>query len=544
MTTTRTRGATEHPTAGPPTGRRRWRRAAPATIVAAAMVSTGLALAPAASAVPSLSATGTSVTTVSSSTTTTLAGYSFSNAQSGDTLQVTISTDVGTLNLPTTTGLTLAFGYTTYSGATISFTGNQANLNADLPSLQLLSGPNQGKTAHITMNAFTQQQNLTYSAPNQHFYEYVPAGNVTWTAAATAAANKTYGGLQGYIATIPNDAVNNFVGSKIQGATNVWFGARSYSNTGGYARLWKWYAGPLVGQTVSACTAATGACSFSTGTDGLNGNAYSHWASGEPNNAGSTENSAVTNWSGSVGNWNDLADSSNSISGYLVEYGDLATGYTVAPAGTASVSNSITITGPPSAPVGPTASLSGTTATVSWTAPTNSGYGTVSGYTVTASPGGATCTPSPATATSCQIGGLTKGTAYTFAVTATNEFGAGAAATTAAVTPRSVPGAPTAAVSGHGNGSLQLSIIPPGRQRRRDDHPLPGVHRRWHHLDHAHHLRHQPAHGEHLRPRERDLLPRHRAGEQQPGRRRRECRRERHPVHCGVRADRRDRHPG
>ncbi len=425
------------------------------------MVSGGLVLAPAASAVPSLSVTGTSVTTVGSNTTTTLAGYAFANAQSGDTLQVTIATDVGSLTLPTTTGLTLAYGYTAYSGATISFTGNQVDINTDLASLQLVSGANSGKTAHITVNAFTQQQNLTYSAPNQHFYEYVPSTNITWSAAATAASSKTYGGLQGYIATIPNDAVNNFVGSKIQGATNVWFGARSYSNTGGYARLWKWYAGPLVGQTVSACTAATGACSFSTGTDGLNGNAYSHWASGEPNNAGSTENSAVTNWSGSIGNWNDLADSSSNISGYLVEYGDLATGYTVAPAGTASVSNSITITGPPSAPVGPTASLSGTTATVSWTAPTNSGYGTVSGYTVTASPGGATCTPNPATATGCQIGGLTKGTPYTFAVTATNEFGTGAAATTAAVTPRSVPGAPTATVSGHGNGSLQLSIIPP-----------------------------------------------------------------------------------
>ncbi len=76
---------------------------------------------------------------------------------------------------------------------------------------------------------------------------------------------------------------------------------------------------------------------------------------------------------------------------------------------------------------------------VSWNAPTNMGASAITSYTMTATPGGATATVN-APGTRALITGLTDGTAYTFAITATNLQGAGSAAITgSAITPVSGP---------------------------------------------------------------------------------------------------------
>jgi hypothetical protein len=56
---------------------------------------------------------------------------------------------------------------------------------------------------------------------------------------------------------------------------------------------------------------------------------YASWAFGEPNEGGvGGEDYAVTNWQGSLGLWNDLAnDPSQTIGGYIAEFSEPVGGY-------------------------------------------------------------------------------------------------------------------------------------------------------------------------------------------------------------------------
>ena len=99
----------------------------------------------------------------------------------------------------------------------------------------------------------------------------------------------------------------------------------------------------------------------------------------------------------------------------------------------------ITPPGVPDAPTSVTATPGNGRATVSWTAPA-SPASPIIGYRVTSAPGGFTCTTSAVApdvpATSCEVTGLSNGTAYSFSVTATNAFGVSPASDASApVTP-------------------------------------------------------------------------------------------------------------
>ena len=91
-----------------------------------------------------LSGADASVTLVPPSTTlapttgtTALAGASVAGYAPTQQLLVSLSTTMGTLSLSQTTGLTLSYGYGSFSGSSFSFTGLESDVNAALSSLAL-----------------------------------------------------------------------------------------------------------------------------------------------------------------------------------------------------------------------------------------------------------------------------------------------------------------------------------------------------------------------------------------------------------------------
>jgi titin len=123
-------------------------------------------------------------------------------------------------------------------------------------------------------------------------------------------------------------------------------------------------------------------------------------------------------------------------------------------------STAITLPDVPGAPTGVSAVASAGQATVTWTAPLSTGGLPITGYTVTSSPGSVVVTTTGAT--SAIVTGLTNGTSYTFTVYATNAVGNGPSSSpSTAVTPLSVPGAPTNVLATAGVGQATVSWTAP-----------------------------------------------------------------------------------
>jgi hypothetical protein len=117
----------------------------------------------------------------------------------------------------------------------------------------------------------------------------------------------------------------------------------------------------------------------------------------------------------------------------------------------------------PGAPTGVTGEPGDGSVALSWTPPGEDGGRPVTEYAVRAyDPAGAVARTYTATGTTLVAGGLTNGTAYTFDVRAVNAAGTGAASPrSAAVTPRTLPGAPTIGAPTAGTGSATVRWTPP-----------------------------------------------------------------------------------
>lgn len=153
-----------------------------------------------------------------------------------------------------------------------------------------------------------------YLATTQHYYEFVPAIGITWTAARDAAAMRTFYGLQGYLATLTTAEEAALLGEQATGAG--WIGASDAAVEG----QWRWVTGPEAGTLFWS-----GAVNGST-TPPYN---YANWNTSEPNNSGGEDYAHINApGQGFDGSWNDLSNTGASSGnyqpkGYLVEYGGM-----------------------------------------------------------------------------------------------------------------------------------------------------------------------------------------------------------------------------
>ena len=234
-----------------------------------------------------------------------------------------------------TSGLTLSYGFSSWQNMkSIAFTGTIFNVNKAL-SAMTLNAVGSG-ASKMTVYVTKAELNMSFQPSNGHFYEYVSSRGIKWTDAKAAAEATTFRGVKGYLATVTDERENLFVAQSIPGASNVWLGGTDAAKEG----VWKWATGPEKGRTFMTMT-----CAIKTGDNACNGanvlktpgsssvqysdlatsdiksKTYARWAFQEPNNWGTTgEHYVATNWQGTVGEWNDLADNTAQINGYVVEY--------------------------------------------------------------------------------------------------------------------------------------------------------------------------------------------------------------------------------
>ncbi|MFT5737657.1 MAG: hypothetical protein ACI9SG_002007, partial [Maribacter sp.] len=148
----------------------------------------------------------------------------------------------------------------------------------------------------------------------QNYYEFVSDPGISWTAAETAAASRTYFGLQGYLVTLTSQEEADFSGAQTSGFG--WIGATDVAVEG----EWRWVTGPEAG------------IQFWQGLANGTELTFANWNGGEPNNAGGEDYAhiaaaSVINGVAPLGAWNDLPNNGGggayASQGYVVEYGGM-----------------------------------------------------------------------------------------------------------------------------------------------------------------------------------------------------------------------------
>lgn len=286
-----------------------------------AILLTGLGFIPTAFAITAATVTvPTTVQIQANSATTNVTGVSVSGLSGTILVAVNLSNFPANavLKLPTTTGLTASFGFTSGSNTfasftNISFTGAIADVNTALAALQYVSGATGTLNPTVKVTATTSDTGVALNGYNGHFYKSSSPTTAYYTTAGSgaraAAKASTYKGQSGYVVTITSDNENTFVSTAIESAANIWIGATDELVEG----VWRW---DTSGGSPEAGTIFWNGVSTGSSPAGQ----WAKWSSGEPNDYGGAEDYAVTNWGGGIA-WNDCGDACGIGAKYVIEYG-------------------------------------------------------------------------------------------------------------------------------------------------------------------------------------------------------------------------------
>ena len=207
-----------------------------------------------------------------------------------------------TFSLTTTTGLSFATGYNSWTNQTrLSFTGTMANVNNALASLKVNTGSTLGNV-QISISTTVNPAGYYYNAVNGHFYRPISTGQY-YSTAKSLAAQQTFKGQTGYLVTVTSANEESFIISNVP-QSNIWIALLDVAQEG----YWRIDAGPENGTLIKTQNGQTA---------GNIAGQYNNWCGGEPNNAGG-EHYAVTKWGGGSC-WNDLPN--NYSCAYIVEFG-------------------------------------------------------------------------------------------------------------------------------------------------------------------------------------------------------------------------------
>ena len=132
--------------------------------------------------------------------------------------------------------------------------------------------------------------------PEGHYYLFVDASGIAWQDAVAQAATHHFGGYQGHLVTITSQEEMDYVVTLLQGRES-WIAGSDEADEG----VWRWAAGPELGQTFFVNGEPTGFNGFDIG---------------EPN-GGTSEN--VLHMLGGQW-WNDVDATYLNISGFMVEF--------------------------------------------------------------------------------------------------------------------------------------------------------------------------------------------------------------------------------
>lgn len=232
------------------------------------------------------------------------------NGTGDDTLTVDLYATYGVLEMTTTTGITFNSATT---GSNLKFSGSRSNINTALSTLTYTSDTLGDATIEIRLGG---ADGDVYNPDNEHVYQIVsaegyPDNLIDWSTAKTAAESKTYGGVNGYLATITDQAEHDFIMSRV--TDDGWIGANDIANEG----QWRWVTGPEGEAEGGAGALFWLGAANGTLTEGF----FENWAPNEPN-----DNNGIGEDCGQLrisvgGEWNDLP-CGNGLPFFIVEYGE------------------------------------------------------------------------------------------------------------------------------------------------------------------------------------------------------------------------------